>query len=29
MMEFDLSYSDGQFLKKANNSKLMKLNPDL
>ena len=28
MMEFDSSYSDGQFKKTADNSKLMKLNPD-
>jgi GDP-L-fucose synthase len=27
-MEFDSSYSDGQFKKTADNSKLMKLNPD-
>ena len=28
MMEFDSSYSDGQFKKTADNSKLMKLNPE-
>ena len=28
MMEFDSSYSDGQFKKTADNSKLMRLNPD-